>query len=107
MQGPKLLLKLMNPVESHRQLAHVSEGANEKVTDSPQVSVRRKLAWVSRNSRVRGMSSTDLAPAQTTATGVRPSSMRSADTSKVNSPPRCTPPMPAADASSKETTDIY
>mmetsp|Transcript_12149 Transcript_12149/g.29424 ORF Transcript_12149/g.29424 Transcript_12149/m.29424 type:complete len:404 (-) Transcript_12149:1594-2805(-) len=49
---------------------------------------------VSRNSKVRGMSSTDLAPAHTTATGVRPSSVRSADTSMVRSPPRCTPPIP-------------
>ena len=36
----------------------------------------------------------DLAPAQTTHTGVRPSSVRSAETSSVASPPRCTPPMP-------------
>jgi hypothetical protein len=43
------------------------------------------------------MSSTDLAPAHTTATAVRPSSVRSADTSMLASPPRCTPPMHAAD----------
>ncbi len=35
-----------------------------------------------------------LAPAQTTIMGVRPSSMRSAETSMLLSAPRCTPPMP-------------
>ena len=40
------------------------------------------------------MSRIDLAPAQTTATGVRESSTRSAEMSKVSSAPRCTPPMP-------------
>ncbi len=40
------------------------------------------------------MSRIDLAPAQTTATGVRPSSSRSAEMSKVSSAPRWTPPMP-------------
>mmetsp|Transcript_148 Transcript_148/g.329 ORF Transcript_148/g.329 Transcript_148/m.329 type:complete len:248 (+) Transcript_148:2101-2844(+) len=49
---------------------------------------------VSRYSSVRGMSSTDFAPAHTTITGVRPSSVRSALTSHVTSPPLCTPPMP-------------
>lgn len=49
---------------------------------------------VSRNSRVRGMSRMDLAPAQITATGVRPSSVKSADTSIVVSAPLCTPPIP-------------
>ncbi len=51
---------------------------------------------VSRYSSVRGMSSTLLAPAQMTATGVLPSSVRSALTSMELSPPRCTPPMPPA-----------
>ena len=37
---------------------------------------------------------TDFAPAQTTATGVRPSSKRSAETSQLRSPPRWTPPTP-------------
>jgi len=36
----------------------------------------------------------DLAPAQTTITGVRASSSRSAEISMVVSAPRCTPPMP-------------
>ena len=49
---------------------------------------------VSSTSNVRGMSRMDLAPAQTTATGVRPSSVRSAETSRVCSPPRWTPPTP-------------
>ena len=41
------------------------------------------------------MSNMDLIPAQNTATGVRESSMRSADISKVTSDPkRCTPPTP-------------
>ena len=43
---------------------------------------------------VRGKSRIDLAPAQTTATGLRPSSSRSAETSSVSSTPRCTPPIP-------------
>ena len=51
--------------------------------------------WVSSTSSVRGMSRMDFTPAHTTATGVRPSSVRSADTSMLASPPRCTPPMPA------------
>ena len=48
--------------------------------------------WVSSTSSVAGRSRIALAPAQTTAIGVRPSSIRSADTS--NGAPRCTPPMP-------------
>eukprot|EP00619_Florenciella_sp_RCC1007_P004234 CAMPEP_0205936778 /NCGR_PEP_ID=MMETSP1325-20131115/42391_1 /ASSEMBLY_ACC=CAM_ASM_000708 /TAXON_ID=236786 /ORGANISM="Florenciella sp., Strain RCC1007" /LENGTH=53 /DNA_ID=CAMNT_0053306969 /DNA_START=77 /DNA_END=238 /DNA_ORIENTATION=- len=40
------------------------------------------------------MSKIDLTPAQTTATGVRRSSVKSADTSKVVAAPRCTPPTP-------------
>jgi len=35
-----------------------------------------------------------LAPAQITATGVCPNSIRSADMSKVSSAPLCTPPIP-------------
>ena len=50
--------------------------------------------WVSRYSSVRPRSRIDLAPAHTTATGVRASSCKSADTSNVRSAPRCTPPMP-------------
>ena len=49
---------------------------------------------VSRYSRVLGISSSDLAPAQTTATPVLANSWRSAEISKVVSAPRCTPPMP-------------
>eukprot|EP00760_Papus_ankaliazontas_P004281 PhM_4_TR1176/c0_g1_i1/m.14206 len=49
---------------------------------------------VSSTSNVRGMSRMDLTPALTTHTGVRPSSVRSADTSMVCSPPRWTPPTP-------------
>src|SRR5579883_941471 len=49
---------------------------------------------VSRYSRVLGRSSRALAPAQTTATGVRASSSRSAEISKDSEAPRCTPPMP-------------
>mmetsp|Transcript_4513 Transcript_4513/g.9709 ORF Transcript_4513/g.9709 Transcript_4513/m.9709 type:complete len:331 (+) Transcript_4513:397-1389(+) len=49
---------------------------------------------VSKYSSVRGMSRTDLAPAQMTATGVRASSVRSAEMSMLTSPPLCTPPMP-------------
>ena len=45
-------------------------------------------------SRVRGRSRMLLAPAQTTATGVRASSVRSAETSQVWAAPRWTPPMP-------------
>ena len=45
-------------------------------------------------SRVRGMSSTDLMPADTTRTGVLASSYRSADTSMVICPSRWTPPVP-------------
>ena len=40
------------------------------------------------------MSRMDLAPAQTTATGVWANSCRSAEMSKVSWAPRCTPPMP-------------
>jgi hypothetical protein len=40
------------------------------------------------------MSRIDLTPAQTTATGVRASSSRSAEMSKLSPAPRCTPPMP-------------
>ncbi len=49
---------------------------------------------VSSTSSVRPISSTDLAPAHTTATSVRPSSSRSAEMSMVSSAPRCAPPMP-------------
>ncbi len=49
---------------------------------------------VSRYSSVRPRSRMALAPAQTTSTGVRPSSSRSAEISIVVSAPRCTPPMP-------------
>lgn len=45
-------------------------------------------------SRVLGMSRMALTPAQTTATGFRPSSMRSELTSRVTSAPRWTPPIP-------------
>src|ERR1019366_4790518 len=47
-----------------------------------------------RYSSVLGRSSSALAPAQTTATGVRASSSRSAEMSKLTSAPRCTPPIP-------------
>ena len=47
-----------------------------------------KIKGVSPRSRM------DLAPAQTTMTGVRASSSRSAEMSMVVSAPRCTPPMP-------------
>ena len=50
--------------------------------------------YVSRNSSVFGMSKIDLAPAQTTATGVYPNSIKSADMSNVVSAPLCTPPIP-------------
>eukprot|EP00977_Amphora_coffeiformis_P018839 scaffold6754_cov148-Amphora_coffeaeformis.AAC.5 len=36
----------------------------------------------------------DLMPAETTTTGVRPNSIRSADMSNEFSPSRCTPPLP-------------
>ena len=54
----------------------------------------RAVTWVSKYSNVRGMSRTDLTPAQIVATGVRPSSVRSADTSMEISAPLCTPPIP-------------
>ena len=40
------------------------------------------------------MSRIDFTPAQTTATSVWPSSVRSAEMSKLVSAPRCTPPSP-------------
>ncbi len=40
------------------------------------------------------MSRIDLTPAHTTATGVRASSCKSAEMSKLSAAPRCTPPMP-------------
>jgi hypothetical protein len=49
---------------------------------------------VSRNSSVRGMSRMLFTPAQITPTGVRASSVRSALTSMLSSPPLWTPPMP-------------
>src|SRR4051794_29206907 len=49
---------------------------------------------VSSTSRVRGRSRIDFAPAETTVTGVRASSSRSAEMSNVVSAPRWTPPMP-------------
>jgi len=49
---------------------------------------------VSSVSRVRGMSRMDLIPADTTITGVRESSSRSLDMSRLSSPPLCTPPVP-------------
>ena len=52
------------------------------------------LKYLTRYSSVFSMSSIDLTPAETTATGVRPSSVRSALTSNVVSAPRWTPPMP-------------
>ncbi|OMH83115.1 hypothetical protein AX774_g3381, partial [Zancudomyces culisetae] len=62
----------------------------------PYVSTFQGLAIlsVSKCSRVRGMSSIDLAPPQTTLTGVRPSSVRSGLISCVFCTPRCTPPIP-------------
>ena len=50
--------------------------------------------WVSRYSRVRGISRMDFMPAQTTATLVRANSIKSPDISMVFSLPRCTPPIP-------------
>ncbi len=50
--------------------------------------------WVSNTSNVFGISKIDLTPAQTTATGVYPNSIKSADISKVFSPSLCTPPIP-------------
>jgi hypothetical protein len=50
--------------------------------------------YVSRNSRVLGISNIDFAPAHTTATGVYPNSIKSADISNVVSAPLCTPPIP-------------
>jgi len=52
------------------------------------------LETPTRYSKVFAMSRIDLTPAETTATGVRPSSVRSALTSKVVSAPRWTPPIP-------------
>src|SRR5215469_14431022 len=49
---------------------------------------------VSSRSSVAGMSRMDLTPAETTVTGVRDSTVRSADSSKVSPAPRCTPPRP-------------
>lgn len=50
--------------------------------------------WVSRYSSVRGMSSMDFAPAQTTAIGDLLNSVRSLETSMLLSPPLWTPPIP-------------
>ena len=44
--------------------------------------------------RVRGRSRTALAPADTTAMGIRASAVRSAETSPLSLASRCTPPMP-------------
>jgi hypothetical protein len=67
------------------------------------------VSILTKNSSVRPISKMDLGPDATTATGVRPSSVRSADTSiakrnqiwqthsmqhSQTSPPRCTPPKP-------------
>ena len=49
---------------------------------------------VSRNSRVLGISRIDFTPAQITETGVRESSVRSAEMSNVVSAPLWTPPIP-------------
>mmetsp|Transcript_19724 Transcript_19724/g.54232 ORF Transcript_19724/g.54232 Transcript_19724/m.54232 type:complete len:229 (+) Transcript_19724:1266-1952(+) len=70
---------------------------DDGVKNAGKVSVRRPITvtpCVSRYSSVFGMSRIDFAPAQTTATGVRPNSVRSAETSHDSSAPRCTPPMP-------------
>ena len=50
--------------------------------------------WVSRYSSVRSRSRIDFAPAQTTRTGERLNSVRSAEISIVDCAPRWTPPMP-------------
>lgn len=50
--------------------------------------------WVSKYSKVLGISKIDFAPAETTATYVLPNSLKSADMSKVFSAPLCTPPIP-------------
>lgn len=54
----------------------------------PSANVETLTPWVSRYSRVRGISKKLLQPLLMTATGVLPSSVRSAETSIVCSPPR-------------------
>mmetsp|Transcript_19807 Transcript_19807/g.47996 ORF Transcript_19807/g.47996 Transcript_19807/m.47996 type:complete len:248 (-) Transcript_19807:65-808(-) len=70
------------------------ESAVKKAGNESALYARVATEWVSRNSRVRGMSRIDFTPAHTTVRGVRASSVRSADTSPLFSTPRCTPPMP-------------
>jgi hypothetical protein len=60
----------------------------------PTCHPRTVTPFVSRTSRVRGMSRMLFAPAHTVSTGVRDRSARSAETSIVASTPRCTPPIP-------------
>mmetsp|Transcript_10916 Transcript_10916/g.33662 ORF Transcript_10916/g.33662 Transcript_10916/m.33662 type:complete len:250 (-) Transcript_10916:276-1025(-) len=66
----------------------------KKAGNSSVPSAATATPLVSSTSSVRGISRIDLMPAETTHTGVRPSSDRSADTSIDASPPRCTPPTP-------------
>mmetsp|Transcript_155528 Transcript_155528/g.274646 ORF Transcript_155528/g.274646 Transcript_155528/m.274646 type:complete len:216 (+) Transcript_155528:698-1345(+) len=70
---------------------------DEGVKKAGNILVRKPITTtpcVSKYSIVLGRSRIDFAPAQTTVTGVRPSSVRSAETSHDSSAPRCTPPMP-------------
>ena len=53
---------------------------------------KKKKTWVSKYSKVFGISRMDLTPAQTTVTFVLPNSVKSALTSKVVSAPLWTPP---------------
>mmetsp|Transcript_40864 Transcript_40864/g.91680 ORF Transcript_40864/g.91680 Transcript_40864/m.91680 type:complete len:242 (-) Transcript_40864:235-960(-) len=76
---------------------HGTGRPDEGVKKAGKVLVRKPMTTtpcVSKYSSVLGMSRMDFAPAQTTATGVRPSSVRSAETSQLSSAPRWTPPMP-------------
>jgi len=58
---------------------------------------RQELISLAKYSRVFPISRTDFTPAETTAIGARPSSLKSQLMSKVTSAPRWTPPIPPVD----------
>lgn len=94
---------LMHAIHERNPMREVCEQCSQ-ANDANMKFAKHGEMWQSLEQRVcdlqfpRGektrLGRTDLAPAQTTATGVRPSSVKSALTSNVDSAPLWTPPMP-------------
>ncbi|KAH0194668.1 IdgA domain protein, partial [Aureobasidium melanogenum] len=85
-------------------LSLVQKAGKSILPSRPSANVATGTPWVSRYSRVLPMSRKLLQPLLTTATGVRPSSVRSAEMSMVLSAPLWTPPKPPDTNGSRNTT---